>query len=195
MTLMKIQAMTQFLVRILLSALMIVPTVSNAVADPLAASREIIFTGTDLEAKAQTLATPVAIYEFVRKSHEYALYHGSRSNTINTYGGQRGSDVDIASVLIAMYRSQGIPARYAVGKISVPQADVANWLAVKDNALAKAILEDQGIQGVALNVDQLEFEHVWVQVQIPFDNYRGATASSINCSATPRSLSENMTFE
>lgn len=49
--------------------------------------------------------------------------------------GARRADVDIASVLIAMYRAQGIPARYAVGKIITPQADVANWLAVKDNAL------------------------------------------------------------
>ncbi|AEG00386.1 RHS repeat-associated core domain-containing protein [Methylomonas methanica] len=183
---MKNQSLFQYLIHIGVSVLMVMFAVSSTtIADPLAASREIIFAGTELEAQAQTLATPAAIYEFVRNTHEYALYHGSRSNTLNTYGGRRGSDVDIASVLIAMYRSQGMPARYAVGQISVPQADVANWLAVKDNALAKAILEDQGIQGVVLNGDHLEFEHVWVQVLIPFDDYRGATASNVNCTNTP----------
>jgi hypothetical protein len=74
---------------------------------------------------------------------------------------------------------------YAVGQISVPQTDVASWLAVKDNALAKAILEDQGIQGVALNGDRLAFEHVWVQILIPFDDYRGAATSTINCNTMP----------
>lgn len=46
-------------------------------------------------------------------------------------------------------------------------------------------MEDQGIQSVALNAGMLEFEHVWVQVQVPFDNYRGATTSTINCTTTP----------
>ncbi|MDY6822587.1 MAG: hypothetical protein SWH68_02130 [Thermodesulfobacteriota bacterium] len=71
-------------------------TPDNAQADPLSETREVLFEGTELAAKAAQLAKPAAIYEFVHNTHEYALYHGSRSNSINTFLGRRGSDVDIA---------------------------------------------------------------------------------------------------
>ncbi|RLP52930.1 MAG: hypothetical protein D6160_18130 [Ketobacter sp.] len=167
-------------------------------ADPLAESREILFncpvSEPDCEQgqiadKAAELQTPAAIYEYVRNTHEYALYHGSRSNTINTYFGLRGSDVDIASVLIAMYRSQNIPARYAKGTVRAVADDVANWLGVKNTALAAAIMNDQGIQNVNLttfnSVPVIEFEHAWVQVQVPFSDYRGAFAPTVDCTTTP----------
>ena len=159
----------------------------QAVADPLVETTEVLFKGTNIEQKATELKSPVAIYEFVRNTHEYALYHGSRSNSLNTFGGYRGSDVDIASVLIAMYRSQGIPARYASGNARIAATEVANWLGVKDTQLAQAIMNDQGIQGVVFNAETttIDFEHVWVQVQVPYDNYRGINASGINCATTP----------
>jgi len=160
---------------------------TSVLADPLIETREVIFSGTDLAQKATELNSPASIYEYVRNTHEYSLYHGSRSNTLNTFGGLRGSDVDISSVLIAMYRSQGIPARYAVGNIRVPANDVANWLTVKDIDLAAAIMDDQGIQNVVLSADRqfIDFEHAWVQVQVPYDNYRGALNNGVNCTTTP----------
>ncbi len=168
----------------------------TAQADPLAETREMIFTcpasqpaceAADLTKKAAELKSAAAMYEYVRNTHEYALYHGSRSNTLNTYGGKRGSDVDIASVLIAMYRSQGIPARYAVADIRAPAVEVANWLGVKDIGLAAAIMDEQGIQHVALSTDRqsMAFEHAWVQVQVPYDNYRGAIDHGVNCTNSP----------
>ncbi len=168
-------------------ALMLSIFSTGAQGNPLVETREVIFTGTELAQKAAELSSPASIYEYVRNTHEYALYHGSRSNTLNTFGGQRGSDVDIASVLIAMYRSQGIPARYAVGNIRVPANDVANWLTVKDIDLAVAIMDDQGIQNVALSADRqsIDFEHAWVQVQVPYDNYRGVLNNGVNCTTTP----------
>ena len=115
----------------------------------LTETREILFEDTELAEKAAELGTPAAIYEWVRNTHEYAPYHGSRSNSLNTFGGRRGSDVDIASVLIAMFRSQGLPARYAVGVVQVKVEELANWLGVRNDALAVAILQDQGIQAVS----------------------------------------------
>ncbi len=168
----------------------------GVVADPLAETREIIFTGSEgsvIADKAAELQSPAKIYEYVRNTHEYALYHGSRQNTINTFLGQRGSDVDIASVLIAMYRSQNIPARYVKGTVRLTEAELINWIGVEDVTLAKAIMRDQGIQGVSPyptnNGQFVEFEHVWVQVQIPYDDYRGANQSSIDCTATPNRCS------
>jgi YD repeat-containing protein len=164
-------------------------------ADTLAETREVRFecpvSEPDCEEaqiadKATELATPAAIYEYVRNNFDYALYHGSRQNSLNTYLGKRGSDVDIASVLIAMYRSQNIPARYAKGTVRALEADVMNWLGVKDLTLAKAIMRDQGIQNVGPypthNGQYVEFEHAWVQVKVPYSDYRGAFQSSIDCS-------------
>lgn len=101
-----------------------------------------------LRDKASELATPAAIYEYIRNGFEHALYHGARSNAVNTFLGQRGNDVDFSSALIAMYRSRDIPARYVVGKVQVKAADVQNWLGVRNLDLAVCILNDQGIQGV-----------------------------------------------
>lgn len=172
-------------------------------ADPLAETREILFVCPIDEPEceqgrianlAAELETPAAIFEYVRNSHEYALYHGSRSNTINTFYGSRGSDVDIASVLIAMFRSQNIPSRYAKAIIRASASDVANWLGVKDISLAAAVLDDQGIQNVNLLTNDvgspvIEFEHVWVQVQVPYSDYRGAFNSTVDCMNSPDSCS------
>ena len=95
---------------------------------------------------AQQLSTPVAIYEYLRNNAEYALYHGSRSGSVNTFGGLRGNDVDLASTLIAMLRSRGVHARYAVGTVRVSADQVKNWLGVTNFDLAVSIMQNQGIQ-------------------------------------------------
>ena len=143
----------------------------------------------DLKDKADELASPAKIYEFIRNNFQYQLYHGSRSGSINSFLGGRGSDVDLASTLIAMFRSRNIPARYVVGNIKMSANDVTNWLRVKDLDLAVNIMNDQGIQNVSLSVDRtfVEFEHVWVEVQVPYDNYRGggSDAGFDMCDSTP----------
>src|SRR5262245_58518253 len=131
-------------------------TAATCVASPgptYGETSEIQFTTSaaqDLCAKASELGSPVKIYEFVRNNYAYTLYHGSRSGSINTFLGGKGNDVDLASTLIAMYRSQGIPAVYVVGQVRVAAGDAMNWLGVTDLDLAIEIMNQQGIQGVAL---------------------------------------------
>ena len=112
------------------------------------AAPEVIWTlaeEPDLLAQATALATPVALYEWARNETEFVPYHGARSSSLNAFLGRRGNDVDLASMLIALFRSQGIPARYAQGLIRIPAAAALNWLGVQDLDLAAAILDDQGI--------------------------------------------------
>lgn len=140
----------------------------------------------DLNDTANNLQSPPAIYEYVRNNYDYALYQGSRSDSVNTFLGSRGSDVDLASTLIAMFRSltNPIPSRYAVGVVRVGAADLMNWLGVKNLDLAVALLKDQGIQKVVLSADRttVDFEHVWVEALVATDNYRGAgLAAYPNC--------------
>lgn len=153
----------------------------------LCETREIKFDENDeaklLKQKAAELGNPVAIYEYLRNSADYSVYHGARSNTINTFLSLAGNDVDLASTLIAMYRSQGIKSRYVVGDIELSRADVANWTGVTDEQLAVSILDDQGIKIVDdSKPSTVVFEHVWVEALLDFANYRGGSSASV-CSA------------
>jgi len=134
--------------------------------------------------KATELGSPVEIYEYLRNNAEYALYHGSRSNSLNSVLSLRGNDVDLASSLIAMLRSQGIKARYTVGDIKLKKSQLANWLGVINNDLAVSIMRDQGVQNIN-DTDPVDvvFQHVWVEALVDYDNYRAGnnSSSSIAC--------------
>lgn len=163
----------------------------SAQAATIGETPEIVYTGTDAQAlrdKATQLGTAVAIYEYVHNTIEFSPYHGSRSGSVNTFLGQRGSDVDIASTLIAMLRSQNIPARYAVGTVRMPAAQVTNWLGITNLDVAVQVLKDQGIQGVVLAGDRstVNFEHTWTEAFVPFDQYRGINTvnPSVDCSVS-----------
>ena len=149
-----------------------------AAAATLGETPEIVYTGADAQAladKAAALGTAVAIYEYLHNTFEYSPYHGSRSGSVNTFLGRRGSDVDIASTLIAMLRARNIPARYAVGTVRIPADQLTNWLGVGSLDVAVQVLKDQGIQGVTLASDRgsVDFEHAWAEAFVPFDQYRG----------------------
>jgi hypothetical protein len=152
-------------------------------------SPEVVYSGTDaqlLRDKAAQLGTAVAIYEYVHNTIEHSPYHGSRSGSVNTFLGQRGSDVDIATALIAMLRSQNIPARYAVGTVRIPAAQLTNWLGIPQLDTAVEVLKSHGIQGVTLAADRstVDFEHAWAEAFVPFDQYRGINTVSpaVDCS-------------
>ncbi len=155
----------------------------------LAETPEIVYAATDAQAlcdKAVQLGTVVAIYEHLHNTIEFSPYHGSRSGSINTFLGRRGSDVDIATTLIAMLRSQNIPARYAVGTVRIAAAQLTNLLAIGNLDVAVQILKDQGIQGVTLAADRstVDFEHAWAEAFVPFDQYRGINTvnPAVDCS-------------
>ncbi|VAW53365.1 hypothetical protein MNBD_GAMMA06-389, partial [hydrothermal vent metagenome] len=169
----------------------------DALADPcliqgsdpqLCETKEILFSSDEasvITEKADELGSAAAIYEYLRNNADYVVYHGARSSSLNSVLALRGNDVDLASSLIAMLRTQNIniKTRYAVGNIKIPKTDLANWLGVLDNTLAVEILKDQGIQNVDdSDPNNVVFEHVWVEALINYDNYRGGnTTSSIAC--------------
>ena len=176
------------------------PSVALATDSNMGETSEILFcnggaapyTGclaADLRAKADALSTPVAIFEYVRNNYDYSLYQGARSGSVNTFLAGRGNDVDLAATLIAMLRSQGIPAHYVVGTARALPSQIANWLQVEDSTLAKSLMVDQGIQKVTSTTSgttpTLDFEHVWVEALVPFGQYRGDTSANVNCAVTP----------
>lgn len=149
----------------------------------LCETKEIKFASGEAEElgkKASDLGTAVGIYEFLRNNTVYSVYHGARSNSINTFLGLSGNDVDLASTLISMYRSQGIKSRYVVGDIRLSRADLANWTSITNEELAVSVLRDQGVKITNdSNPEYVEFEHVWVEALLDFANYRGSRVQPV----------------
>lgn len=167
---------------------------SSALAQVTTESPEVVYSGDDakpLRDLADQLGSAVAIYEYLHNNTEFKPYHGSRSGSVNTVMGQRGSDVDIATAMIAMLRYKGLPARYAVGTARIPSAQLSNWVGVPHLDTAIEVLKANGVQKVALSTDKstVDMEHVWVEVFVPFDQYRGINTVSpaVDCAQSANS--------
>lgn len=167
---------------------------SAAHSQTVAENKEVVYQGATAQAlsdKAAELRTAVAIYEHVRNTSRFVPYWGSTSGSVNAFLSGVGNDVDQATVLIAMLRSRGIPARYATGTIRVPTEQMKNWLGMGTAsgvygqlrvATANILQNSSGTYA-----DTFEFGHVWVEAMVPFDQYRGVPieATSVNCVTTP----------
>ena len=90
-----------------------------------------------------------------------------------------GNAFDTASLLIALLRASGIPARYAYGTIQVPIAQAMNWAGGFTHPdAAQTFLATGGIPNNALTsggvTKYLQMEHVWVEAFVDFYPSRGA---------------------
>ncbi|HID73810.1 MAG TPA: transglutaminase domain-containing protein, partial [Thermoplasmata archaeon] len=107
----------------------------------------------------------VKLYWWVREAVEYEPYIGSLKGSDQTLMQRAGNDVDQASLLIAMLRERGIPARYVYGTIQAPWEEVANWLVVDTQDNATAALRRFGIPADNLG-DDILLEHCWVAAYV-----------------------------
>ncbi|WNG57480.1 hypothetical protein F0U59_23965 [Archangium gephyra] len=121
---------------------------------------------------------PVAIYNWVRNNINYVPSFGSIQGSAATLSKKQGNAFDTSSLLIALYRASGIPARYVYGTIQVP-ADVAmNWVGgVTNPEAAQQLWAQGGVPNVALTnagrITHIELEHVWVEAWVDFAPSRG----------------------
>ncbi len=76
-----------------------------------------------LNALAQIGGDPVAIFEYVQ-SLGFETYVGSLRGTRGTLWSEAGNSVDQSSLLIAMLRASGVPARYAHGTLFTQEAQI-----------------------------------------------------------------------
>ncbi len=145
----------------------------------LAETIEIQFTP-EITAKAEELQhNPVEIYEYVRNNFEYEPYYGSLKGAQQTLLEKAGNDFDQASLLIALLRASNIPARYVYGTVEIPIEKIMNWVGgITDPNTAAQILATAGVPGKLLTeggkIKYAQMEHIWVEVYVPYGNYRGA---------------------
>lgn len=154
-------------------------------SDPayLAATAEIVLTDA-IKAKALELSyDPVKIYNWVRNNVEWIPTWGATQDADITLGSQRGNAIDIASLLIALYRASGIPARYVHGTIEVPADKFMNWAGGFTDINAAADYASSG--GIPVTtivsggkITKVQMEHIWVEAAIDFHPSRGAINKS-----------------
>ncbi len=138
--------------------------------------------------KAQAAAlnnNPVQIYNWVRNNIGFIPSYGSIQGSELTLQNKRGNAFDTASLLIALYRSAGIPARYVYGTIDVSAERVMNWVGgVTKIEAAQSLLGQGGIPNTGLSsggqIGTVRMEHVWVEAFVDYIPSRGAVNKNPN---------------
>lgn len=138
--------------------------------------------------KAQAAAlnyNPVQIYNWVRNNISFIPSYGSIQGSELTLQNKRGNAFDTASLLIALYRAAGIPARYVYGTIDVPADKVMNWVGgVTKIEAAQSLLGQGGIPNTGLinggKISTVRMEHVWVEAFVDYAPSRGAVNKNPN---------------
>ena len=119
-----------------------------------------------------------SIYLYVKNNIKYEPYWGSKKEALITLAQQGGNDLDQASLLIALLRAKGIPARYVTGTSRItPQQALEITGATDETAAgriiaggfrnAKRILDNGTVIGYMMT-------RTWVEAYIPYTDYRGA---------------------
>ncbi|MEK7552681.1 MAG: transglutaminase-like domain-containing protein, partial [Patescibacteria group bacterium] len=153
----------------------------DSVGDPLnylGEGDEIKFTPA-IQNKADELNhDPLAMLNFVRNEVSHVPYFGSKKGAHATLLERAGNDMDKASLLVAMLRSSGVPARYRRADIKVNLRTMTDWLGVDSPIAAARILSLEKIPYTlyTLNDEPYFFvvEHTYVEAHIPYGYSRGA---------------------
>jgi RHS repeat-associated protein len=149
------------------------------VAADFAAGADAPFSPAILAQAAQLGHDYTRILDFVRSQVRTQWYAGAQKSVDTSLRTLAGNDVDQASLLIALLRASGTPARYVRGVVDVPLADLAAMLGVRADEVGLAL----GAAGVASrplisagHVSGFALDHVFVSAYLPFANYRGTAA-------------------
>lgn len=135
---------------------------------------------------------PLAMFDYV-KGLEYDPYKGSLRGTRGTLWGEAGNSVDQSSLLIAMLRATGIPARYRHGSLSTANAQILiesifpTQTGVAGTLPAGAQVSDPVNDAALIALVQ---DHWWVEAYFPGQGWTNldpsfANAQSGDVFATP----------
>lgn len=136
----------------------------------------------EIKAKADELKTPLAVYKYVKNNIKYEPYYGARKGAQGTYYALAGNDTDTASLLIGMLRYLGYSAKYANGTVRMT-AEQAIGLTATDNVKSAAktlanLCKDVKTYSSNGKIEYVEMNRTWVEVYVPYTDYRGAGNAS-----------------
>ncbi|MBK7862410.1 MAG: hypothetical protein IPJ65_28135 [Archangiaceae bacterium] len=141
-------------------------------ADDLAETAETARTPELLAVLQQTGSSPLALYNRVHTSIAPQLYWGSKKGAAATLREGAGNDFDQSSLLVALLRAAGVPARYEHGIVRLSLAQ-AQALTGADTIEHAAYLI--GYTGAPTSVDgnTILTERVWVRAWVSYGDYKG----------------------
>ncbi len=150
-------------------------------SDPayLAATDEITLSDAIATKAAELNHDPVAIYHWVLNNTQWQPAWGAMQDADLTLAAQRGNSMDIASLLIALLRASGIPARYVHGTLDIPADQFNNWAGgFSDINAAIDYAASGGIPVTPITrggqITKVRIEHLWVEAAIDYQPSRGA---------------------
>lgn len=133
----------------------------------------------EIQALAEELGgNPVRIFNWVRNEIDFVPTYGAIQGAGVTLLNRRGNAADTNSLLVALLRASGVPARYVHGTVDVPMAQAVNWLRAADLEDALGLVQTGGIPSTLLLLDgepkALRLQHTWVEAFVDFTPSRGA---------------------
>ncbi|MBM3747567.1 MAG: hypothetical protein FJW34_17415, partial [Acidobacteria bacterium] len=134
----------------------------------LAESKTVLLTP-EIRAKAAELGKDAtALYNWVATNVEYLPAMGQMQNSQAVLLSGRGTDLDQATLLIALLRAAGIPARYVSADVSMPRKDVREWMGVKDETLILSLLSrfEDFLLFPSVQQDRAVATRAWVEAYI-----------------------------
>src|SRR6266852_4585888 len=154
-------------------------------AADLVATEDVQITQAIKDLAASLNNQPVAIYNWVRNNIQFVPSYGSIQGSDMTLQTKRGNSFDTASLLIALLRSAGVPARYVYGTIEVPADKAMNWVGgvtvpdAAQNLMGQGGIPNIGV-GFAGQIRSIRLEHVWVEAFVDYVPSRGAVNRNPN---------------
>jgi RHS repeat-associated protein len=151
----------------------------------LAATSDVLFTP-EVQALAQQLGNnPLRIFDYVHDRFTSEVYYGSKKGSQGALLEQAGNDFDLSSLLIALLRVSGVPARYEYGTVNLTPAQVLDLTGFTDPIAAANALAFIGVPTTELydptsvnTLIAIQIERVWVRAYVPYSNYRGSGHST-----------------
>ncbi|MEZ5581651.1 MAG: transglutaminase domain-containing protein [Candidatus Competibacteraceae bacterium] len=146
----------------------------------LAETIEVKFTPEITQLAADLNNNPVQIYNWVRNNIEFVPTWGSIQGAQLCLEVRICNAFDTSSLLIALLRVSGIPARYQMGTIEVPIDQFMNWAGGFNDPDAAASFASAGTPSVVRRVDEtgvvrsVRLEHVWGKAFVDYIPSGGA---------------------
>jgi RHS repeat-associated protein len=120
---------------------------------------------------------PLRLYNLVHDQFSAEPYYGAKKGSVGAWAERAGNDADLSSLLVALLRGAGIPARFEYGNVELTPEQAMAWASVTDPRLAASVLASTGVPAQVIVTDgrvtAVQVEHVWVRAFVPYSNYRG----------------------
>lgn len=136
----------------------------------------------EVKSIADSMSSPVQMYEYVRNNIGNEFYYGSKKGAYGTLSQRTGDDFDQASLLISMLRYKGIPARYVKGTVELTTQQAMSWTGATTEAAAGALLAKAGIPTTTVTtgsvISAIRIEHVYVEAYVSYDAHMGSGSAN-----------------